>query len=153
MSLPGVKCISNAITSRKLIQTQKRLRENFLTRRNGKKGTHFRGSPLFQATYKKPPKTTQNNKKQKQKQHTQKKQTNNRKHLTYFLSVGCGRLAEGKGHETDPRKLQQGAISGQPMPFQCTGICVLRPTHECEMRGSLVYLLIVKDLCLGFCLN
>ena len=32
----------------------------------------------------------------------------------------------------------------QPMLFGCMGICVLSPAHECEMRGSLVYLLIVK---------
>ena len=33
---------------------------------------------------------------------------------------------------------------GQPMRFECMGICVLSPAHESEMRGSLVYLLIVK---------
>ena len=31
-----------------------------------------------------------------------------------------------------------GTIFGQPIPFECMGICVLSPAHECEMRGSLV---------------
>ena len=34
----------------------------------------------------------------------------------------------------------------QPMLFKCKGICVLSPAHKCEMRGSLIYLLIVKIL-------
>ena len=38
----------------------------------------------------------------------------------------------------------RGSVLGQPMLFECKGICVLRPTHECEMRGSLVYLLILN---------
>ena len=37
-------------------------------------------------------------------------------------------------------------ILGQPMLFECMGICVLSPTHESEMRGYLVYVLIVKYL-------
>ena len=37
-------------------------------------------------------------------------------------------------------------ILGQPMPFVCMGICVLSPAHEGEMRGYLVYVLIVKKL-------
>ena len=37
-------------------------------------------------------------------------------------------------------------ILGQPMLFECMGICVLSPAHESEMRGYLVYLLIVKIL-------
>ena len=37
-----------------------------------------------------------------------------------------------------------GNILGQPMLFVCMGICVLSPAHESEMRGYLVYLLIVK---------
>ena len=28
-----------------------------------------------------------------------------------------------------------GNILGQPMLFECTGICVLSPAHESEMRG------------------
>ena len=35
-------------------------------------------------------------------------------------------------------------IFGQPMLFECMGICVLSPAHESEMRGYLVYVLIVK---------
>ena len=37
-------------------------------------------------------------------------------------------------------------ILGQPMMFECMGICVLSPAHESEMRGYLVYVLIVKKL-------
>ena len=37
-----------------------------------------------------------------------------------------------------------GHILGQPMLFECMGICVFRPAHETEMRDHLVYLLIVK---------
>ena len=40
----------------------------------------------------------------------------------------------------------RGNILGQPMLFECMGICVLSPEHESEMRGYLVYLLIVKSL-------
>ena len=39
-----------------------------------------------------------------------------------------------------------GNILEQPMLFECMGICVLSPAHESEMRGYLVYLLIVKYL-------
>ena len=35
---------------------------------------------------------------------------------------------------------------GQPMLFECMGICVLSPAHESEMRGYLVYVLTVKKL-------
>ena len=35
-------------------------------------------------------------------------------------------------------------ILGEPMLFVCMGICVLSPAHESEMRGYLVYVLIVK---------
>ena len=34
----------------------------------------------------------------------------------------------------------------QPMLFVCMGICVLSPAPESEMRGYLVYVLIVKIL-------
>ena len=37
-------------------------------------------------------------------------------------------------------------ILGQPMLFECMGICLLSPAHEREMRGYLVYVLIVKYL-------
>ena len=35
---------------------------------------------------------------------------------------------------------------GQPLLFECMGNYVLSPAHESEMRGYLVYLLIVKYL-------
>ena len=38
----------------------------------------------------------------------------------------------------------------QPVLFECMGICALNPAHECEMRGSLVYLLSVKYLLILF---
>ena len=38
----------------------------------------------------------------------------------------------------------RGNILGQPMLFECMVICVLGPTHENEMSGYLVYVLIVK---------
>ena len=37
-------------------------------------------------------------------------------------------------------------ILGQPMLFECMGICVLSPAHESEMRDYLVYVLIGKYL-------
>ena len=37
-------------------------------------------------------------------------------------------------------------ILGQPMPFECMGICVLSPAHESEMRSYLVRVLIVRHL-------
>ena len=37
-------------------------------------------------------------------------------------------------------------ILGQPRLFECMGICFLSPAHESEMRGYLVYVLIVKNL-------
>ena len=39
---------------------------------------------------------------------------------------------------------ERGNILGQPIVFECMGICVLSPAHESEMRGYLVYALIVK---------
>ena len=36
------------------------------------------------------------------------------------------------------------SILGQPMLFEFMGDSVLSPAHESEMRGDLVYLLIVK---------
>ncbi|WP_419636390.1 hypothetical protein, partial [Thiolapillus sp.] len=41
-------------------------------------------------------------------------------------------------------------VLGQPMLFECMGICVLSPAHESEMRGYLVYVLIVKNLLILF---
>ena len=43
-----------------------------------------------------------------------------------------------------------GNILGQLMLFECMGICVLSPAHKSEMRGYLVYLLIVKYLMILF---
>ena len=40
----------------------------------------------------------------------------------------------------------RGNILRQPMLFECMSICVLTPAHENEMRGYLVYVLIVEDL-------
>ena len=40
----------------------------------------------------------------------------------------------------------RGNILGQPMVIVCMGICVLSPVHESEMRGYLVYVLIVKKI-------
>ena len=40
----------------------------------------------------------------------------------------------------------RGNILGQPRLFECIGICVLSPAHESEIRGYLVYVLIVKKL-------
>ena len=37
-----------------------------------------------------------------------------------------------------------GAILGKPMLLESAGICVFSPAHASEMRGYLVYLLIVK---------
>ena len=39
------------------------------------------------------------------------------------------------------------------MLFESMVICVLSPAHESEMRGYLVYVLIVKYLSHRFCLN
>ena len=47
----------------------------------------------------------------------------------------------------------RGNILGQPMLFECMGICVLSPAHESKMRGYLVYLLIVKYLLILFKFN
>ena len=43
-----------------------------------------------------------------------------------------------------------GNIFGQPMLFECMGICTLSPAFEREMRGYLVYVLIVKYLFADF---
>ena len=40
----------------------------------------------------------------------------------------------------------QGNILGQPILFECMGICVLSLAHESETRDYLVYVLIVKYL-------
>ena len=43
-----------------------------------------------------------------------------------------------------------GTILEQSRLFECMGICVLSPAHESEMRGYLVYVLIVKYLLILF---
>ena len=47
----------------------------------------------------------------------------------------------------------RGNILGQLRLFECMGICVLSPAHENEMRGYLVYVLIVSYLSQRFCLT
>ena len=47
----------------------------------------------------------------------------------------------------------RGNILKQPRLFESMGICVLSPTHESEMRGYLVYVLIVKYSSHRFRLN
>ena len=69
-------------------RTHKNLKERFLIRRNRTKRAIFRESLLFQVPY---------NNKTTLKTTTDKQTINS----TYFVSVGCGRLAEEKGHETD----------------------------------------------------
>ena len=44
----------------------------------------------------------------------------------------------------------RGNTLGQPMLFECMGICVLSLAHESEMRGYLVYVPIVKYLLILF---
>ena len=63
-----------------------------------------------------------------------------RSFLTFRLEihVGCDNR-----YKTGADK---GNILGQPMLFECIGICVLSPAHESEMRSYLVYVLIVKYL-------
>ena len=41
-------------------------------------------------------------------------------------------------------------IFGQPRLFECIGISVFCPAHKSEMRGYLVYVLIVKNLLILF---
>ena len=47
----------------------------------------------------------------------------------------------------------RGNILGQPKLFECLGISILSPAHESELRGYIVYVLIVKYLSHRFCLN
>ena len=53
-------------------------------------------------------------------------------------------------HVTCDNQYKTGAdgenILGQPVLFVCMGICVLSPAHESEMRGYLVYVLIIKKV-------
>ena len=69
--------------TRLFCQNTQEIKRTFFNRTKQDKMCNFRRSPLFQATYYiKTEKTTTVN-------------------STYLVSVGCGRLAEGKGHETD----------------------------------------------------
>ena len=47
----------------------------------------------------------------------------------------------------------RGSVWGQPRLFECMGTCVLSPAQESDMRGDLVYVLIVKKISHRFCLN
>ena len=53
-------------------------------------------------------------------------------------------------HVRCDNQYKAGADLGQPMLFECMGICVLSPVYESEMRGYLVYMLIVKYLSILF---
>ena len=54
---------------------------------------------------------------------------------------------------TSTKPEQTGNSLGQPMMFECMGMYSLSPAHKSEMRGYLVYVLIVKYLSHRFCLN
>ena len=45
---------------------------------------------------------------------------------------------------TSTKRADSENILGQPMLFECMGICVLSSAHESEMWGYLVCVLIVK---------
>ena len=65
--------------------------------------------------------------------------------MNVFRSIFAFRL---EMHVRCDNKYTTGAerenILGHPMLFECMGVCVLSPAHESEMRGYLVYVLIVK---------
>ena len=61
------------------------------------------------------------------------------------LHVRCNNQYKAGAHREN--------ILGQQMLFECMGICILSPAHESEMRGYLVYVLIVKLLSHRFGLN
>ena len=44
----------------------------------------------------------------------------------------------------------RGNILGQPLLFECKGICVLSPAYKSEMRGYRVYVLIVSTYITDF---
>ena len=100
-------------------KTHKRLNERFFIGQNRTKHATFWGSPLFQASY--------NIK-------TEKQTINS----TYLVSVGCGRLAEGKGHET-VFMLYVAWKKGLPWKFAC--FALFRP-----IKKHCFYLLCVLDL-------
>ena len=85
LHLISSKFISNRVDcqrSEKRSKTHKRLTERLLILQNRTKRANFRRSPLFQATY---------------NEKTEKRAINS----TFLVSVGCVRLAAGKGHLTD----------------------------------------------------
>ena len=49
-----------------------------------------------------------------------------------------------RSHNQNKTGADRENILGQPVLFECMGICVLSPAHESEMRGHLVHVLIVK---------
>ena len=63
-------------------------------------------------------------------------------------------IRDSEMHVRCDNQLKTGAdgenIFGQPRLFESMGICVLSPAHESEMRGYLVYVLIVKYLPIFF---
>ena len=67
--------------------------------------------------------------------------------MNVFHSFFASRL---EMHVRCDNKYKTGAdtenIFGQPMLFECMGICVLSLAHESEMRGYFVYVLIEKYL-------
>ena len=69
--------IKQIVINKVCSKTHKRLEERFLIGRNRTKRANFRGSPLFQATYKKQQQTNKKNKKkQNKKTTTANKQSN-----------------------------------------------------------------------------
>ena len=44
----------------------------------------------------------------------------------------------------------RGNVFGQPMLFECMGICVLSPAHESLMRGYLVSVLLENAYLIDF---
>ena len=51
-----------------------------------------------------------------------------------------------RSHNQNKTGADRENILGQPMLVECKGICVSSPAHESEIRGYLVYVLIVKKL-------
>ena len=62
------------------------------------------------------------------------------------FSLSCSRCMSDAITGTKLEQTGKIIILGQPMLFECMGICVLSPAHESEMTGYLVYVLIVKNL-------
>ena len=59
--------------------------------------------------------------------------------ISVFLSFFAFRLEMHVRYDNQYKTgADEGAILGQPMLFECMGICVLSPAHESEMRVYLV---------------